>query len=846
MGFTTSETVAENMRSTVSLSTDHAERVLAEYYIDKNGDEQKREVVQSWAAATDGDRARPVHLFLESRNGNYVVQRKDGTEVELDPATMARMIFAGEHFGRMSEADVRPPLIVTTNMDRTNPANVDPNPEFLAELKKLGGPWQSYSYSGPVKFWADFGAVGVPEGARFTESPITAADVRSVSSGPVFGFPTTGRPGGTAELDEFAAAIGAGTAAAKWPWGAKKPLFVSVDGAGTYARVELTNGKIAEIDGRRLAALLVNDPDFLRQLKADPRRPVVLVGKETGVRLDIGGLGFDFAGALRKIGHFNGVYAPDGGARIDSSGLLADDGTTFRSVSGLRAGDLRTTAIEGPNGELVAKLVRSPRDEKTLEMLQAWGRRATSSKLRFVQLPDGRRVETPWDADRPPVIIFANSVPSGYVVERTDRTKQVGSASSGRLARVLRDDRELRDELGTSTDDPIMLVNLGGPVAGLKEFAEGMVPGGYSRVMYGPRGRMKFLPDGTLAMDRPDFERVEAITPGPEHLVSYALANAELGLYGQFFPSADFDTLADSVTGLNYSKEELQRYYRDVPERDEGRLVYRERPFQAPWAGKMPWHALGHGERTGFVFSMATGNPYRRGDVLRLTGAPAARAIWGSELFRRANPDPDAGLVLGHCLVNNSEGRPGGITAAYLLKEAWDKEFREFAIWAATETVNNDLWTGRRIVDDRGRFALVGPPGIPLTPAVRLPDQEPAGAGGPSAAKHAGVKLGSGRSAAWPSENFRKSLAGPTVLQPSRLPYSGWLGGLLRAAGSVARLRDNLAHAAGDSWKVWFGGGGALDDVFRTWHLPNIPVRHGESDDDDADDDLTSSTVGPR
>jgi hypothetical protein len=81
----------------------------------------------------------------------------------------------------------------------------------------------------------------------------------------------------------------------------------------------------------------------------------------------------------------------------------------------------------------------------------------------------------------------------------------------------------------------------------------------------------------------------------------------------------------------------------------------------------------------------------------------------------------------------------------------------------------------------------------------------------------------------------------PELLELPRLVHSVWLGGALRAAGAMARFRENLertAHAAGDRWKVVLWTDISRDKVLAALRglVDRIPVKHGLEIEDDWDD----------
>jgi hypothetical protein len=119
--------------------------------------------------------------------------------VEMLADELADRILATDVFAAASQDQVRRPLVVITDQLGRDPEAPDPNPVWLAALKKLSGPWQSWSYSGRAtihphegvtvmlrgeSFAVDFhpdGKRGVADNGRFRE---IGADPNDDGSGP--------------------------------------------------------------------------------------------------------------------------------------------------------------------------------------------------------------------------------------------------------------------------------------------------------------------------------------------------------------------------------------------------------------------------------------------------------------------------------------------------------------------------------------------------------------------------------------------------------------------------------------------------------------------------------------
>ncbi|OXM45990.1 hypothetical protein CFP71_37510 [Amycolatopsis thailandensis] len=697
IGFAGSVERGEVLVSAAAASTDHAERVVAVHSTQEDGTASRVESVQDWADFTDGDTTRPFHLIFESEDGKYVATDPTGeAAVRIEPEAMAEKVFSVASFRRAAGGAVRPPLIIATH--ETRPGGADPalNRRFLARLSELTGPWHAFEHSGKLTFERDFGVVGIDHGGTFSEISPSVSDLHFLAKDSVFAI--SSRSGNAASRAEMFTET---TPPLQGPWGDREPIHVFLDGDPRHALVRVSGSQDIALGGRAIGRLLASNAEFRKQLALRPGRPVVVHSTDSGSRNDIGGLGFDLAGSLHEAGLYPPVYGIKG---------EPGDEARYAAVSRLRTGDLLTTDLHRPDGTLAVRLVRTPGDESVLRRLQHWTSNSTRETLSTYVHRDGGSHRAPWDGA--PVLIVAPRAPRGYLATRRDG--KAGVVSPVALADVLRDDPALRQGLGADPDLSYLLVGWGGRTVGLASFAAGMARGGYARSAYAPRGALTFRPGGRLGLTGPGFRVAEPRTPRPKDIVNFESANERLGTFGQFFPSKDFDSAAEALAALGESRGQQQYYIREVSRPDgRGGVDRVPLPYRAPWAGRDPWFTSGHGSPAGLQFALATGNPYRRGDVVSLSGAPAARAIFASEIYRRAQPDPNAGVVLGQCSANLiGTGR----TVAYGIREAWGSEAVPTTVWGASEVVAVD-WNGERTVKSGGAFfEAVAPGTVPSPP----------------------------------------------------------------------------------------------------------------------------------
>ncbi|MFC9250959.1 WXG100-like domain-containing protein [Amycolatopsis thailandensis] len=651
------------------------------------------------SAATDNAPLTPwsngshrVEVFLEHHAGRqFIVQLTHGRFTLISPEKLAEWIVGSPEFQRMTAGAVRLPLSVVTLAGTAGDRRHEPTEAFLSRLTELTGPWPS-CYQAGNSSRTGIGVLTV-DSPFFPGPRLEPADLRYSSSGRVFSLLATGPT--------------------QVPPHGRETLFVELTGTPGSARVELSNGKLADFGGAQLGEVLLRDLAFLRQVKENPSLRVVLDTDLTDVEMTYGGLGFDFAGALREEKLFNDVY------------LRTADGTeTLVSVP--RAGDLRTEMIHDSQGAAIGLFVRFDDDAAALARVQEWASQVAGPLNAYLRA-DGRWEDSPWDAR--PIFLFAHRATAGYQALRSDGTPL--DISAGRLGQSLRDDRRLRGMLGTGVDRsgnpatavPIAIASIGGPATGLRQIADSFVPAGYSRQFYGPDGGVEVDPHGTLRLRGAAFTRIDPIQPGPQHLVSYERANAKLGGRGHFFPASESDIVSMAAHGIHEDAVQNKIYYSiDVVPDGEGGEYEIATPYLAPVRADPDhsWTTMVHGaEEGGFRFAMKTGRPDELGDRVLLTPEASAAVIFGADAFRRAFPQGDADVRLLACWADARTGTDEASSAQRVKATPQGVSLRSLTA-AEFESLASE--EGRYEVFDGGHFRRIREPKVPADEPIPLGD----------------------------------------------------------------------------------------------------------------------------
>ncbi|MGW6449808.1 toxin glutamine deamidase domain-containing protein [Lentzea sp. NPDC055074] len=505
VGFPASTEAGNDVRTDAANSTVHSRRIVAQ-----------RDDDLPVAPGTEPEFALP-----ETENDHYVVLLEKGDRLVPFDADdeMAALLLASDVLAKAHERQVRPHLVVATN-DAASGHPAKSAQELFTSLAATAGPWPGYSFSGRTRLNA-LSVVSVPRDRRFTETVPSPRNVDHVVDGSVFGFPSgTGRTATGAEVREFARALREGRTSLGSFAPGTEPIVISLDGDARHAGLRLRDGEMVEIDGARLAELLLRLPEFVRLLRERPEREIVLVSADGGQRVNFGGLGFDLAGGLRAAGHFHRVHAADGGATIRAGEVSLAGKTTFLPVSAWRAGDVDTVVLPSVDGSFSLLVVRPPGEEgdRFVDEIAGWLAAADRTSLRTFLDSQGTSTKAPFDPSRPPVFVVAQGTAGGFAVTRRDG--QPATLTSVELGEVLRDLGDLREIAGTDPGVDLVLLVAGDEAGELPEFARAMAPGGCSRRMHLSPGGVSFGTPGRFRFGR-SFLVVSAIETEPGAAVSF-------------------------------------------------------------------------------------------------------------------------------------------------------------------------------------------------------------------------------------------------------------------------------------------------------------------------------------
>ncbi|MEU4745301.1 hypothetical protein AB0G02_33225, partial [Actinosynnema sp. NPDC023658] len=472
-----------------------------------------------WAASAVGDRVRPFTLYLESARGRYVVRLSDDRLLRLTAEETLKLLMGLGPFMSLVAAPVRRPLVLVTAGDE---ADGDLNRELLRLLYESEGYRPTGQYAGPLVEDPVLPVVLPPNG-RLRLGPVASLDDVVHERGG--GFRLRGsRPLGTA-LERVATEIRKG----RWRdprWGDREPVLVLVDSTEQHVDVALVDGGVVHLGGRAVGALHLEDDDFVAELEEGVDRPVLLIGEDAGKRPRTGGVGFDFASALRAKNHFHDVYALVGGNGRHS----------FRWVSQLRAGDLELTRLTRADGRPAALVARAPGDDDDVERARAWAWHSTPEGVaRLLEAAGVPREQREWPPGRQPPLLLASRSAQGYLASRSDDVA-VPVTGSG-LAGVLAGEPAVRRMAGVDPDLPLLLAAFGHAPVEVDGFAEGMARGGYFRDVLWFDGPVEFGAPGSGDVGGGPVRVFRRLAPEPDDVVSFPLVHPVTGrVEGQFFP----------------------------------------------------------------------------------------------------------------------------------------------------------------------------------------------------------------------------------------------------------------------------------------------------------------------
>ncbi|WP_460429075.1 hypothetical protein [Amycolatopsis oliviviridis] len=569
-----------------------------------------------WARVTGDRRPTPLVLALWQGDSGFRVGREN-----LDPAETVRYLQKSAVFQRFQSDSPRPPLVLL--MDG---GDGELTAEFLGALSARMGPVHSFLYQGPSHFEPE-GTIRVPREAEFTETfGVRLDDVQYVNEGVAFSFFETGYQ---TEVD------GAGevAAAAIMEWGATHdgpfPTVVVLPGDDTMVPIGLRGDDVrVPAGGEDIARLYLEEEGTREELAADPDWPILLVADFPHGEARPGDVRFDFSAALAREGFFNPVYA--------TTRHAPEAGRVFPLVSGLYADRVELDFVAQPDEEPTVVFVRHEGDDAALDAVRSWGEHEDAAGVRSVEGPDGEDVPVPWSNAVP---IFVKPDADGRVhLVRSD-----GRPATGGLGAALRDSGRVRSALGSFADGRAphlewtpLLVPLEGRITGLGEFARVLADGGYSRAIYAARGPVVLNDDGTITLTEAGFDHVPAVPPDLARVVSFPLANARLGVHGQFFPRDATDMLVQWRVGASTGPVSGQLYFSETSE-TAGPLYFDT--FLAP-GGEPSWRTVVHGGPGWIEVALSTGRPFELGDRFALEGDAAGATLFGSAVYRMAQPDP--------------------------------------------------------------------------------------------------------------------------------------------------------------------------------------------------------------
>ncbi|RSN39921.1 hypothetical protein DMC64_36990 [Amycolatopsis sp. WAC 04197] len=589
-----------------------------------------------WERMVSDRRPHPLVLTLWPRGNGFLIG-----EETLTPGETGRRLHESDAFQRFLREPVRRPLVVLGWTEGTESNDIVG--EFVSVLDQRIGPVHAIGYQGRFEFW-EHGSFVFPPDAVFTETfGVRLDDVRHVTENEVLAFLETAD---RAEADEVLAAGRAATEAWFEARPGPAPAVVVLSGDDAVVRLGGRSDEIKyPVGGEEIVRLYLAEPGVKAKLTADPEMAVVIVGDFGTGEARPGSVRFDVGKALAREGLFNPVYA-----------TTRDTPGDFRLVSGLFADRIKTESIVGPAGNPVAVFVRYEGDGVELARVRAWAARADTAGVRTIRGPDGRRVEAPWQNAVP--VLFKPAGNGQVHFLRSDDNRATGDLGLG-----LRDSRHLREALGRNEDASLtpLLIPLRGAFTELEKFASALAEGGYSRDIFAAKGPVRFA-GGQAILTRPGFDHVDAAAPDPTRLVSYPLVDTNSRIHGAFFPRSAADLVNQWRIDARSGSVLSRIYFSEKPGAEdfggEAHLIPADKPG---------WRSVTHGNEAGIAAALPTGRPYELGDQVVLEGNAAGAALFGSSVYRAAQPDPDRPHVLFAC---EGAGAPATIRA---IESRWGK-----------------------------------------------------------------------------------------------------------------------------------------------------------------------------
>jgi hypothetical protein len=327
-------------------------------------------------------------------------------------------------------------------------------------------------------------------------------------------------------------------------------------------------------------------------------------------------------------------------------------------VSDLRAGDIKTSMLTNRNGEPLAFFVRYPGDDQDFRTTATWARNVSQLNPNWAYL-------------------FIS--PDLEVTRLDDVGQQVEPKD---LARILRNDPELR-RLLTVRSKHIVLATLQGNLrASITDFSQGMLDGGYSRGIMHPRGPLRLKPNGEIEIGPEGVDKFDPPRPRPDDVLIEPLHNDLLGFYGHVLPRDLFDNALRNNFEQKFSPLAQRVYMRQIsvssgpnsaPESGFVAALMPKSGFDRNDPTQTQWYIKGHGGSEGFQFSLRTDQLFHMGDENHAPGDEFAKLILLSEVFRRTGPKTTSMVRLLSCSVNSSEDYKTA-TSALKLRDSWRTE----------------------------------------------------------------------------------------------------------------------------------------------------------------------------
>lgn len=665
--------------------------IVKQAVINASGVTKTESVVAPWASVSeaDGVHTRTVLLLLESSVYGFMVPTKSKAVVDVAPDAMARLVYSSDIFTMFGKRQVLPTLLlVTANPDGDVPAGASAvqravalqkaaaaaklNTDFLETLRFLSGqPWLSIDYVGRTSGEMGMRVVSSVKSFRMGPPP-SLRDFLLVVDGSVAAFPSAAVPPDrmrevSAELARRASVNGASN---------QTPLQIVVDSPdGRVARLLTSSGAVVEMGGRQLGRMLLGHPEIQMALRHDPQRRWKVVGNRVGEKISHGGLAYDIAGAFRAAGHFGEIVATTGQLVFGRGSMASLDHARYEVVSKIRYGELAVDLIANGNG-IDVLYVWSAGNRAGHQKAADWAKHATRHTLAMYEIhaADGRveMRQAPWV--RPPVVVFVDAGVNGYDILRLNGNSSAQKSTSmvispDDLARGLSGYSMLTKPVDPIDGRDLLLVSPNGRIGDGQQVGKSLLSLGRHVTVHEAPLSPAWRADGTLATAGQPMVKHLRPTPSPADIIVHRVQRQHLPwTVTAVYSPARTDDVFNMSRSAHANNVVQQEYYFKTEATNlvdaAGKPLLRHRAFLSPWAGidAPSWSLIGHGVPEGFAFRLKTDMPSEFGDGVYLDGAIAARVLFGTDSYRRAQLDPDRPVVLRTCHVNTL--LPAGDTQA--------------------------------------------------------------------------------------------------------------------------------------------------------------------------------------